>query len=290
MKQLKGRVAVITGAASGIGRAAARHLAGEGCRLALSDVDLAGLEQLQAELQQQSAEVMIERVDVANPEAMLAFAANVAAHYGQVDIVINNAGVAYTDPVEKADLQHMHWLMNINFWGVVHGCRAFLPYLRQRPQASLVNISSIFAMVSYPTQAIYNASKAAVRGFSDALRIELDDSPVVLTCVHPGGVKTNIVRNARIGDLSRVADNAEDYAADFETVAGSTPEQAAAAIVGAIKRKQIRLLIGADARVLDWLYRLAPTRVAPWLDALNSLGRRLMQKRRRKLTAAGARA
>lgn len=286
MKQLAGRVAVITGAASGIGRATARHLARERCRLALSDLNLEGLAQLQNELQQQGVEVMVASVDVANAEAVETFAMQVAQRFGQVDIVINNAGVAYTDPVEKADLQNMHWLMNINFWGVVHGCRAFLPYLRQRPEASLVNISSIFAMVSYPTQAIYNASKAAVRGFSDALRVELRDSNVLLTCVHPGGVKTNIVRNARIGDLSRVADNALDYANDFEAIAGSTPEQAAAAIVGAIQSRKPRLLIGVDARLMDILYRLWPSRVAFWLDNLNQLARRWLQKRRARLANA----
>lgn len=144
-------------------------------------------------------------------------------------------------------------------------------------------------MVSYPTQAIYNAAKAAVRGFSDALRIELRDSGVTLTCVHPGGVKTNIVRNARIGDLSMVADNAQDYSADFDKVAGSTPEQAAAAIVGAIKAKKTRLLIGVDARILDWLYRLAPAQVPYWFDNLNRLGRKLMQRRRAGAAASAAR-
>lgn len=289
MKQLAGRVAVITGAASGIGRATARHLAREQCRLALSDLDVDGLARLQTELQQAGVEVLTAKLDVASVEAMNAFAEQVFQRFGRVDIVINNAGVAYTDPVEKADLQNMHWLMNINFWGVVHGCRAFLPYLRQQPESSLVNISSIFAMVSYPTQAIYNAAKAAVRGFSDALRIELRDSGVTLTCVHPGGVKTNIVRNARIGDLSMVADNAQDYSADFDKVAGSTPEQAAAAIVGAIKAKKTRLLIGVDARILDWLYRLAPARVPYWFDNLNRLGRKLMQKRRAGAAASATR-
>lgn len=289
MRQLAGRVAVITGAASGIGRATARHLAHEHCRLALSDLDVDGLARLQAELQQAGVEVLAVKVDVADVEAMTAFAEQVFRRFGRIDIVINNAGVAYTDPVEKADLQNMHWLMNINFWGVVHGCRAFLPYLRQQPEASLVNISSIFAMVSYPTQAIYNAAKAAVRGFSDALRIELRDSGVTLTCVHPGGVKTNIVRNARIGDLSLVADNVQDYSADFDKVAGSTPEQAAAAIVGAIKAKKTRLLIGVDARILDWLYRLAPARVPYWFDNLNRLGRKLMQRRRAGAAASATR-
>lgn len=272
MKQLAGRVAVITGAASGIGRATARHLARERCRLALSDLNVEGLALLQNELQQQGTDVMIAIVDVADVAAVEDFAQQVAQRFGQVDIVINNAGVAYTDPVEAADLQNMHWLMNINFWGVVHGCRAFMPQLQARAgrqeDAVIVNISSIFAMVSMPTQSIYNASKAAVRGFSDALREELRDSGVRVLCVHPGGIQTRIALDARLGDISPVADSPQALHAQFEQAARTTAPQAAQAIVRALHGGRTRLLIGADAKFGDAIHRLWPTRAAPWLSAL----------------------
>lgn len=137
----------------------------------------------------------------------------------QGKIVVNNAGVGLIAPVEKLSTTDAHWLMNINFWGVVHGCQAFLPQLRQRPDAVLVNISSIFAMVSVPTQSIYNASKAAVRGFSDGLREELHGSGVNVLCVHPGGIKTNIANSARITDVSMVADSDQEMRDNFAKVA-----------------------------------------------------------------------
>jgi short-subunit dehydrogenase len=198
------------------------------------------------------------------------------------DIVINNAGVALFAPVDKLSTEDAHWLMNINFWGVVHGCRHFLPQLRGRPDALLVNISSIFAMVSMPTQSIYNASKAAVRGFSDALREELRPDGVDVLCVHPGGIKTNIANASRIVDVSMVADNAQDLRESFSQIARTTPEQAANVIIGAIEGRRSRVLIGADATVLYALFRLAPTRATRWLTAL---GRGLRKRARRQSTA-----
>jgi butyryl-CoA dehydrogenase len=160
--------------------------------------------------------------------------------------------------------------MNINFWGVVHGCSAFIPQLRQRPDTLLVNISSIFAMVSVPTQSIYNASKAAVRGFSDALREELRGEGVHVLCVHPGGIKTNIVNKARMTDVTMVADNHEEARRNFEKLARTKPAQAAAVIIEAIESRKTRVLIGADAKVMDWMFRLFPAQSSRWL---NNLGR-----------------
>jgi short-subunit dehydrogenase len=198
------------------------------------------------------------------------------------DIVINNAGVALFAPVDKLSTEDAHWLMNINFWGVVHGCRHFLPQLRGRPDALLVNISSIFAMVSMPTQSIYNASKAAVRGFSDPLREELRPDGVDVLCVHPGGIKTNIANASRIVDVSMVADNAQDLRQSFSQIARTTPEQAANVIIGAIEGRRSRVLISADATVLHALFRLAPTRATRWLTAL---GRGLRKRAKRQSTA-----
>ena len=158
--------------------------------------------------------------------------------------------------------------MNINFWGVVHGSRAFTPQLQARPGSVIVNISSIFAMVSMPTQSIYNASKAAVRGFSDALREELRASGVRVLCVHPGGIQTRIAQQARLGDISAVADTPQALHAQFDQAARTTAPHAALAIVQALQSGRTRLLIGADAKLGDLLYRLWPTRVAPWLSAL----------------------
>ena len=158
--------------------------------------------------------------------------------------------------------------MDINFWGVVHGCRLFLPQLQRRPDAVIVNLSSIFGMVSMPTCSMYNASKAAVRAFSDALREEVRGSSVKVLCVHPGGIRTNIARNGRLPDPSMVADSADELVKQFEAEARTSPEQAAAAIWGAITAGKTRLLIGPDARVLDFLYRLRPSRSSAWLAGL----------------------
>ena len=204
---------------------------------------------------------------------------SVALHaWGGADVVINNAGVGLVAPVHSLDLDDAHWLMDINFWGVVHGCRAFMPQLQARQGGVIVNISSIFAMVSMPTQSIYNASKAAVRGFSDALREELRDSGVRVLCVHPGGIQTRIAQQARLGDISSVADTPQALHAQFDQAARTTAPQAAQAIVQALQGRRTRLLIGGDAKLGDAIYRLWPTRAAPWLSAL---ARRMRQRSNR---------
>jgi short-subunit dehydrogenase len=177
--------------------------------------------------------------------------------------------------VEKIKTADAQWLMNINFWGVVHGCKAFLPQLRTRPHAVLVNISSIFAMVSVPTQSMYNASKAAVRGFSDALREELRDTPVAVLCVHPGGIATNIANRARIVDSTMVAASDQALREGFSRMARTSAQQAAALIIKAIECGKTRLLIGADAKIMDLLFRLAPAHASGWLTRM---GQRLRQR------------
>lgn len=274
MRNLKGKAIVITGAASGIGQALAMALGERGARLLLSDIDAVRLEQVVSALRDQGTVCFGQVSDTGDENAIHDLAAQAILRLGAADVLINNAGVALVAPVGKLQTSDAHWLMNINFWGVVHGCRAFLPQMQTRPEAMLVNISSIFAMVSMPTQSIYNASKAAVRGFSDALREELRGTPVRVLCVHPGGIRTNIANMARVTDVSMVADSAQKMRTHFDTVARTSAQEAAQSIISAIEANKTRLLIGTDAKVLDLLYRLVPTRASKWFAALSNYQRR----------------
>ena len=268
MKSLQGKGAVVTGAASGIGAALAAALAAQGAKLLLADIDGAGLQTVAAALRARGCTVDTQPCDVADPAAVQALAQRAQTLWGGADILVNNAGVALVAPVESVALADAHWLMGINFWGVVHGCQAFIPQLAARPGAVIVNISSVFAMVSMPTQSIYNGSKAAVRGFSDSLREELRQRGVQVLCVHPGGIRTPIARHARLGDIAMAADSPQALFAQFDEAARTSPESAAAAIVRAIRRGDTRLLIGPDARLGDWVFRLAPARASAWFSAL----------------------
>ena len=240
MTAISGSAAAVTGAASGIGRALALELAARGCNLALVDRDEARLQQVAAEIQ-----------EFAN--------AAIAAH-PQLNIVINNAGVALMGAFSEIDQAQMEWLININFWGVVHGTRAFLPHLSKQPAAHIVNLSSLFGLIAPPGQTAYAAAKFAVRGFSESLRHELAmaNSPVKLSVVHPGGVLTNIVRNSRTG--TGVTDNARRAASidRFDAIARTTPPAAAQRIITGIEKNQPRILIGNDARFMDLLQRFRP--------------------------------
>jgi short-subunit dehydrogenase len=266
MTAIRGAAAAVTGAASGIGRALALELAARGCDLALADRDEAGLQAVAAEIGKAtpqkvtSQKVTVHRVDVSEPEEIAEFAqAAVSAHPG-LNIVVNNAGVALLGQFSEIDQAQMDWLMNINFWGVVHATRAFLPHLARQREAHIVNLSSIFGIVAPPGQTAYAAAKFAVRGFSEALRHELQAaaSPVRLSVVHPGGVATNIVRNCRAGvgvtDNARRAQSIER----FDAVAKTTPKAAALRIITGIEKNQPRILIGNDARFMDLLQRLRP--------------------------------
>jgi short-subunit dehydrogenase len=263
MTAIRGAAASVTGAASGIGRALAIELAARGCDLALADRDEAGLQAVAAEIGKAGTparKVTIHRVDVSEPGQIAGFAqAAVAAHPG-LNIVINNAGVALMGQFDEIDQAQMDWLMNINFWGVVHGTRAFLPHLKGQREAHIVNLSSIFGIIAPPGQTAYAAAKFAVRGFSEALRHELAmaASPVRLSVVHPGGVATNIARNSRTG--SGMTDNARraESIERFEAVARTSPKDAALRIIKGIENNQPRILIGNDARLMDLLQRLLP--------------------------------
>ena len=278
MHSLRGKVVAITGAASGIGEALAAQLASQGARLMLADIDAAGLERVCATLRSQGCDCHAWVTDTGSEAAIFELAAQTVARLGAADIVINNAGVGLIAPVDKLTTADAHWLMNINFWGVVHGCRAFLPQLRMRPEAVFVNISSIFAMVSVPTQSIYNASKAGVRGFSDALREELRDTPVRVLCVHPGGIHTNIANRARITDSSMVADSDQEMRDNFLKVARTTPDQAAKVILQGIVSGKTRVLIGPDAWLMDGLFRLAPARASAWVTKMGNAMRKMAKR------------
>jgi len=274
MTMIRGATA-ITGAASGIGRALAIELANRGCDLALADRDEAGLKSLAAELGTQR-KVSVHRVDVGAPDDIAQFASEAIATHPALSIVINNAGVALMGTFEEIDQAQMDWLFDINFWGVVHGTRAFLPHLKTRPEAHIVNISSIFGIIAPPGQSAYAAAKFAVRGFSESVRHELAVAgiPVRLSVVHPGGVATSIARSSRTG--VGVTDNARraDAIDRFERAARTSPKDAALRIIRGIERNEPRILIGNDARFMDILQRFRPgTYWAPLQRRLEKMGK-----------------
>ena len=259
MQDFGGKVIAITGAGSGIGRALAVDLAGRGAHLALSDIDDAGLSETAAMCQGSGSKVTSTLVDVADRTAVFAWADEVVAEHGRVNMIINNAGVAVGATVERVSYDDMEWLMGINFWGVVHGTKAFLPHIKASGDGHVVNISSVFGLVSIPTQSAYNAAKFAVRGFSDALRIELEieRADVSVTTIHPGGIKTNIARNARVDpSVADVGGDATTFVDEFDKLACTTPERAARQILTAVERNRRRALIGRDAIVFDLMSRL----------------------------------
>ena len=261
MKSFDGRVAAITGAGSGIGRALALELARRRAHLALSDIDEVGLAETVAQCEGYGVKVTSQRVDVADREAVHAWADQVVADHGRVNLVFNNAGVALGATIEGVSYDDLEWLMSINFWGVVHGTKAFLPHLRASGEGHIVNLSSVFGLISVPSQSAYNAAKFAVRGFTDALRMELElTSPgVSCTTVHPGGVKTNIARNARfddsVTDLSGTR-SADEARRDFDKIAMTSPEKAARQILAGVQQNRRRVLVGPDAKVIDFVSRL----------------------------------
>jgi len=259
MQKLEGAVAVVTGAASGIGRSLALCLARAGCRLALADIDAGGLADTVAAATAAGARATTHRVDVAALDQMTAFRDAVLGEHGGVDLLINNAGVALLGAVEEVSLDDIRWLVGINFWGVVHGAKLFLPALKQGPEAHIVNISSVFGLIAPPGNAAYCASKFAVRGFSESLAHELAGSNVRVSTVHPGGIRTPIVTHARaaagVGNARR-----DDVITRFEQAARTTPDEAAERILRGIRRNEKRILIGGDARFLDGLQRVLPVR------------------------------
>jgi short-subunit dehydrogenase len=261
MTAINAATVAVTGAASGIGRALAIELAARGADLALADRDEAGLQSVATDIAARSSrKVTLHRVDVGDPEAVAGFSREAIAAHPSLNILINNAGVSLLGLFHEVDQAQMEWLFNINFWGAVHATRAFLPHLASRPASHIVNVSSIFGILAPPGQTAYSAAKFAIRGFSEALRHELQSagSPVRLSVVHPGGIKTNIVRNSRTG--SGIAGNERrSQAIDrFDVIAQTTAKDAALRIIKGIEKNEPRILIGNDARFMDILQRFRP--------------------------------
>jgi len=259
MKDFRGRVAAITGAGSGIGRALAQNLARRGCHLALSDINETGLAETVGLCEGSGVKVTSQRLDVADRDAMFAWADQVAAEHGKVNLIFNNAGVALAATISDGTVEDIQWLMGINYWGVVYGTKAFLPHLIAAGEGHVINMSSVFGLISVPTQSAYNSAKFAVRGFTDCLRMELEIAGVNVsaTTIHPGGIKTNIARNARVDSaLEAEAGSREEPAARFEKIALTSPAKAARQILTAVERDRRRALIGPDAKVIDLISRL----------------------------------
>lgn len=255
--RLEGRTAVITGAAGGIGRAIAVSLARRGCCLALADVDEVGMAGTEDLVQVHGVRVTRHRLDVADRIAVADFPARVTAEHPGVDLLVNNAGVAVGGTFEQVSEEDFEWLFAINFWGVVRMTRAFLPALRASGDSRVVNLSSAFGLVAPPEQAAYAASKFAVRGFSEALRHELEGSGVGVTVVHPGGVATSIAEKARV-PAGVSAEEVERRRERFRKLLRLPPEVAGETIVRGVERRKPRVLVGADAKVTSLIARVLP--------------------------------
>jgi len=261
-------VAVVTGVGSGIGRCLAMRLAKENIAgLAISDVNPDGLNETVEMLKDFDVEVLASIVDVSEREDIEKLADKVAQKFGRVTHLVNNAGVGMVGRVEELSIEDIEWMMSINFWGTVYGTKIFLPILRKEKLAHIVNISSVFGFIAPPGQAAYCASKFAVRGFTESLRHELDGSNVLVSCVHPGGIKTNIAKNSRQGQNASDEDKALAPVM-LDALAKSTAEQAAEAIIKGIKARNPRILIGYDARQISAVQRLFPKRYFRIMDRL----------------------
>lgn len=255
MTDTKQPVAVVTGAGSGIGRALAQLLDREGHHLAICDVNEVGLHETAKSLTHAS---IARVVDVSKREQVEALAATVAQEFGRVDLVVNNAGVTVSDSLTTVSYEDFEWLFGINFWGVVFGTKSFLPVMLKQRSGVIVNVSSVFGIIAWPHQGVYNASKFAVRGFTEALWRDLDGTGVRAVSVHPGGIKTNIAKTARFRSAPAGVRDHAHLANLFERTARTTPDEAARVIFDGVKKGKRRVLIGADAKLLALLQRLSP--------------------------------
>jgi short-subunit dehydrogenase len=269
MSLTKESIAVLTGAGNGIGRALALQLAEEKVSaLALADIDAEALAETANRVESAGTSVTTHVVNVAVLAEMQKFKEDVLAAHGRVTHLINNAGVSLFGNVAEVSLEDLHWLMNINFWGTVYGVKLFLPVLLEQPSAHIVNVSSVFGMIAPAGNAAYSASKFAVRGFTESLRHELEGTSIYVSCVHPGGVSTDIARRGRLG--AGAASAAKEESVKFHAkVSKTTPEGAARQIIRGIKRRAKRILVGRDARLIDVIQRTSPVNYMTVMDKIS---------------------
>ncbi|MDY6795162.1 MAG: SDR family NAD(P)-dependent oxidoreductase [Actinomycetota bacterium] len=283
MEDLTGRVAAVTGTASGIGKATAVLLAEEGCCCAISDIQEEGLRRTEGEIRSLGVPVQATILDVADREAVYAWADDVVREFGKANIIVNNAGVALSTSIKDMTYEDLEWLLNINLFGMIYGTKAFLPHLKRAEAGHIVNVSSVCGFIASPTQSAYTMAKFAIKGFTECLRLELEieNCGVSATVVHPGGVRTNIAREARISEslLEETGIAAEEMSRNFDRMAISTPEKAAAKIVEGIKKNKHRVLIGPDAYLFDILQRLCPTFYLKTISAYARLANRILEKK-----------
>ncbi len=269
---LSGRTVVVTGAGSGIGRAVAQRLAAHGSPVALCDWNE---EELRATEDSITGPTLARKLDVRDRQAQMTWAAEVREWApAPIGMVLNNAGVTVSQTVTGASPEDDDWCFDVNFWGVVHGTRAWLPVLQEQGSGAVVNVSSVFGLLGFPTQSAYCASKFAVRGFTEALRHELRGSDVRAVAVHPGGIRTNIVNNARFHIDDQGGTDHGKMAADFARLARTSPAKAAETIHRGVERGKDRILIGPDAVALSVLTRVAPVRYYDVLERLSGAVRR----------------
>ena len=252
MKKIEGRIAVVTGAGSGIGRAVSLELARRGADIALVDIDETTLSEVKTAVEAMGRHASLHVVDVSSQQQMAALPEQVIAEHGAIHILVNNAGVSVNLPFEQQDVSDLEWISGINYWGVMYGCKYFLPYLQEADQAHIVNMSSSAGLTGMKGQSSYAATKFAVRGLSESLYVELANSSVGITCVHPGAVATNILDAARMDPTHK-----EKMLKMFHLA--MPPEKAAQLIVKAIEKNRFKLVFCVESRILDYMKRIVPT-------------------------------